>query len=46
MHQEDNQNFEFPQNIWENSLRLTDKKNSLAKIMKANFPGTKKLQEG
>ena len=38
-------NYEFPQNIWGTSLRLTEKKCSLAKSIETNFPGTKKLQE-
>lgn len=37
--------FEFPQNIWENSLQLTHKENFFAIIMETTFSETKKLQE-
>lgn len=34
-------NYEFPQNIWENSFRLTDNNSSFVKNMEANFLGSK-----
>lgn len=39
-------NYELPQNIWGNSLRLTHNKSSFIKNMEAYFLRTKKFQEG